>query len=80
MLPTGDLHPLAERALRDLARKPARASAHPLGLAVANMLARTRGAPLSSQAIKRLTAEVVEGLEWDREVAWAVTSKGGRHP
>jgi hypothetical protein len=78
ILPTGYLPLPAERVLRDLARKriPLVRTRTLQALAVENMLARTRGAPLLSHAIKRLTAEAVDGLGWDRDVAWAVKSNG----
>jgi transposase len=76
ILPTGYIHPPAERALRDLARKRiqlVRTRTQQV-LAVENILARELGARLSSNAIKRLTAEAVDGLGLESDVALAVKS------
>lgn len=76
ILPTGYIHPPAERALRDLARKRiqlVRTRTQQV-LAVENILARTFGARLSSHAIKRLSIEDVEGLGLADDVALAVQS------
>ena len=59
ILPTGYVHPPAERALRDLGRKRiqlVRGRTQQV-LAVENIVARQRGSRLSSNAIKRLTPE-----------------------
>jgi len=65
ILPTGYIHPPCERGLRDLARKRIQLvrlrTAHVL--AVENILARELGATLSSNVIKRLTAEQVSTFE-----------------
>lgn len=68
ILPTGYIHPPAERALRDLARKRiqiVRTRTQQV-LAVENIMARTFGPRLSSNVIKRLSIEDVEdlGLAW----------------
>ena len=76
ILPTGYIHPPCERGLRDLARKRIQLvrsrTAHVL--AVENILARELGATLSSNAIKRLTAEQVSTFELSADVALAVKS------
>ena len=65
ILPTGYIHPPAERALRDLARKRVQLvrtrTQHVL--AVENILARQTGACVGAGAIKRWTASDVES--WD---------------
>jgi transposase len=76
ILPTGYIHPPCERGLRDLARKRIQLvrsrTAHVL--AVENILARELGATLSSNVIKRLTAEQVSRFELSADVALAVKS------
>lgn len=76
ILPTGYIHPPYERGLRDLARKRIQLvrsrTAHVL--AVENILARELGATLSSNVIKRLTAEQVSTFELSADVALAVKS------
>ena len=76
ILPTGYIHPPCERGLRDLARKRIQLvrsrTAHVL--AVENILARELGATLSSNVIKRLTAEQVSTFELSADVALAVKS------
>lgn len=76
ILPTGYIHPPCERGLRDLARKRIQLvrsrTAHVL--AVENILARELGATLSSNVIKRLTAEQVGTFELSADVALAVKS------
>jgi len=74
ILPTGYVHPRAERALRDLARKRiqlVRTRTQQV-LAVENILARTLGSRASSNAIKRLASEPGETLGLDGDVALAV--------
>lgn len=74
ILPTGYIHPPAERALRDLARKRiqlVRTRTQQV-LAVENILARTSGTRASSNAIKRLSSERVETLGLAGDVALAV--------
>lgn len=74
ILPTGYIHPPAERALRDLARKRIQLvrdrTRHVL--AVENILARSTGARLSATVIKRLAAEEVDALELTPDVVLAV--------
>jgi transposase len=74
ILPTGYIHPPAERALRDLARKRIQLvrSRTQHVLAVENILARSTGARLSAAAIKRLAAEEVGALGLAPDVAMAV--------
>jgi len=74
ILPTGYIHPPAERALRDLARKRiqlVRTRTQQV-LAVENILARTSGSRASSNAIKRLSSERVDTLGLEDDVALAV--------
>lgn len=74
ILPTGYIHPPAERALRDLARKRVQLvrtrTQHVL--AVENILARSTGSSLSATAIKRLAADDVGALGLAPDVALAV--------
>ena len=74
ILPTGYIHPPAERALRDLARKRVQLvrSRTQHVLAVENILARSTGARLSAAAIKRLGAEEIDALNLCADVALAV--------
>lgn len=76
ILPTGYIHPPCERGLRDLARKRIQLvrSRTQHVLAVENILARELGATLSSNAIKRLTAEQVNTFGLSADVALAVKS------
>ena len=74
ILPTGYIHPPAERALRDLARKRiqlVRTRTQQV-LSVENILARTSGSRASSNAIKRLLSERVDTLGLAGDVALAV--------
>lgn len=74
ILPTGYIHPPAERALRDLARKRIQLvrSRTQHVLAVENILARSTGSHLSATAIKRLAAEDIGMLGLTADVALAV--------
>ena len=74
ILPTGYIHPPAERALRDLARKRVQLvrSRTQHVLAVENILARSLGSRLSATAIKRLAAEDADTLGLAVDVALAV--------
>jgi transposase len=74
ILPTGYIHPPAERALRDLARKRVQLvrSRTQHVLAVENILARSTGRRLSAAAIKRLGAEDFVALNLAPDVALAV--------
>jgi transposase len=72
ILLTGYIHPPAERALRDLARKRiqlVRTRTQQV-LAVENILARELGARLSSNAIKRLTPRPSMGWGWRAMWPW----------
>ena len=76
ILPTGYIHPREQRALRDLARKRmqlVRTRTQQV-LAVENILARSLGARLSSNAIKRMNVEQVDELGLASDVAMAVKS------
>jgi transposase len=76
ILPTGYIHPPTERALRDLARKRIQLvrdrTRHVL--AVQNILARQTGGCVSSNAIKRWTAQDVVALGLAADVGLAVQS------
>lgn len=76
ILPTGYIHPPAQRALRDLARKRIQLvrSRTQHVLAVENILARSFGSRLSSNAIKRLSVEHIDTLGLSADVALAVKS------
>ena len=76
ILPTGYIHSREQRALRDLARKRmqlVRTRTQQV-LAVENILARSLGARLSSNAIKRMNVEQVDELGLASDVAMAVKS------
>jgi transposase len=74
ILPTGYIHPPAERALRDLARKRIQLvrSRTQHVLAVENILARSTGSRPSAAAIKRLAPADVGTLGLAADVALAV--------
>lgn len=74
ILPTGYIHPPAERALRDLARKRVQLvrSRTQHVLAVENILARSTGSRPSAAAIKRLAPGDVGALGLAADVALAV--------
>jgi transposase len=74
ILPTGYIHPPAERALRDLARKRVQLvrSRTQHVLAVENILARSSGSRPSAAAIKRLAPGDVGALGLAADVALAV--------
>lgn len=74
ILPTGTILPPAQRAVRDLARKRiqlVRCRTTQI-LAVENITARQYGTRITSNQVKRLTAEAVEELLQPEEVALAV--------
>jgi transposase len=76
ILPTGHIHPPAQRALRDLARKRmqlVRARTQHV-LSVENILARSTGSRLCANAIKRLSVEDVDTLGLSPDVALALKS------
>lgn len=74
ILPTGTILPKEQRAIRDLARKRMQLvqsrTAHIL--AVENITARQHGARLSSNQIRRMTAEDVDRMPMPADVALAV--------
>jgi len=74
ILPTGYIHPPAERALRDLARKRVQLvrSRTQHVLAVENILARSTGSRPSAAAIKRLVPSDIGTLGLAADVALAV--------
>jgi len=74
ILPTGYLHPPAERALRDLARKRVQwvRMRTQQGLSVENIQAREFGTRLSSAAVKRLSVAEVASLGLNSDVALAM--------
>jgi transposase len=76
ILPTGYIHPPAERALRDLARKRCQLvrSRTQQVLAVETILARALGRRLSSNAIQRLAVADVARLGLPADVALAVAA------
>ena len=74
ILPTGTILPPEQRAVRDLARKRMQLvrsrTAHIL--AVENITARQQGARISSNQVKRLTAETVDQMPLPGDVALAI--------
>lgn len=76
ILPTGTILPPAQRAIRDLGRKRMQLvrsrTAHIL--AAENIVARQRGAPISSNQIKRLAEDGVDQLALPADVALAIKS------
>ncbi len=76
ILPTGYIHPPAERALRDLARKRIQLvrSRTQHVLAVENILARQTGACVGAGTIKRWAASDVDTLGLPADVALAMKS------
>jgi len=76
ILPTGTILAPEQRAVRDLARKRMQLvrSRTTHILAVENITARQQGARISSNQVKRLTAEAVEQMLLPEDVALAVTA------
>ena len=74
ILPTGTILPPDVRAVRDLARKRMQLvrSRTMHILAVENIIARERGARISSNQVKRLTPEVIEQMSVPDDVAFAI--------
>ena len=74
ILPTGSILPPAQRAVRDLARKRMQLvrSRTTHILAVENITARQHGARISSNQVKRLTAETVDQMALPEDVALAI--------
>jgi len=76
ILPTGTILPPEQRAVRDLARKRMQLvhSRTTHILAVENITARQYGSRISSNQVKRLTAEVVDQMPLAEDVALAIKS------
>jgi transposase len=76
LLPEGYIYPKEQRAVRDLLRRRSRlVQQHTANvLAVQNLLSRNRGHSLNANAIRRLTAEAVQELLPDVNLALAVQS------
>jgi transposase len=74
ILPTGTILPPAQRAIRDLARKRMQLvrSRTTHILAVENITARQQGARISSNQVKRLTAESIDQMALPDDVALAI--------
>jgi transposase len=74
LLAEGYIYPREERGVRDLARKRLQLVRYRTAqiLSIKNTLARQTGARMSGEAVKRLTAEQVEGLGFVPDVALAV--------
>jgi transposase len=74
ILPTGTILPPAQRAVRDLSRKRMQLvrSRTAQILAVENITARQHGTRISSNQVKRLTAEAVEHMSQPEEVGLAM--------
>ena len=74
ILPTGTILPAAQRAVRDLARKRLQLvrSRTTHILAVQNITARELGARISSNQVKRLTAQVIDQMPICEDVALAI--------
>jgi len=70
ILPTGYIYPVAERGLRDLARRRAQLVRHRTMhvLAVENVQARETGARMTSERIKRLGVQAIEALGLSQDV------------
>ncbi len=74
ILPKGTILPPEQRAVRDLARKRMQLvrSRTTHILAVENILARQRGARITSNQVKRLTADLIDQLGLAEDVALAI--------
>ena len=74
ILPTGAILPAEQRAVRDLARKRMQLvrSRTTHVLAVENITARQYGARISSNAVKRLSAEAIDQMPLPEDVALAI--------
>lgn len=74
LLPTGTILPPEERAVRDLARKRMQLvrSRTTHILAVENITARQQGGRISSNQVKRLTAEGIDQMALPEDVAFAL--------
>ena len=76
ILPTGTILPPEHRAIRDLARKRMQLVRSRTShiLAIENIMARQRGAKISSNQIKRLTADAVDQMVLPADVRLAIQS------
>lgn len=76
ILPTGAILPKEDRAVRDLGRKRMQLTRSRTThiLAVENIIARQLGARMTSNQVKRLTADAVDQLPLPAEVALAIKS------
>jgi transposase len=76
LLPEGYIYPREQRAARDLARKRMQLVRYRSAqiLSIENTLARETGARMKGEAIKRLTAEQVQGLGFAQDVELALES------
>jgi transposase len=76
ILPTGTILPPGHRAIRDLARKRMQLVRSRTShiLAIENIMARQRGAKISSNQIKRLTADAVDQMVLPADVRLAIQS------
>jgi transposase len=76
ILPTGTILPPAHRAIRDLARKRMQLVRSRTShiLAIENIMARQQGVKISSNQVKRLTAEAVSQMALPEDVGLAVQS------
>jgi transposase len=74
ILPTGAILPAEQRAVRDLARKRMQLvrSRTTHVLAVENITARQHGARISSNQVKRLSAEAIDQMPLPQDVALAI--------
>ncbi len=73
VLPVGYIYPKEERAVRDLLRKRGQLVRQKTAnlLSIQNLITRNTGSSLSANRIKRLSAEEVEGILTDADVALA---------
>src|SRR5206468_2165638 len=74
VLPTGYIYPKEERAVRDLLRKRTQLVQHKTThvLSIQNLFTRNTGGSISSNRIKQLTAEAIDELLPEPELALAV--------
>ncbi len=74
VLPEGHIYPRAERAVRDLARKRSQLvrtrTAHILS--IENLIARNTGRRAKAEEVRNLTAEGVDKLGWEDDLALAI--------
>lgn len=76
ILPTGTILPVEQRAVRDLARKRMQLVRSRTShiIAIENIAARQRGVKISSNQIKKLTADEVDQMGFPADVALAIKS------